>query len=298
MSFYVTLPSDASMNIFENNSQSEFTTLLNSPIICDSSYEVALVEISHSQDYAVDGGTIIITIPGSDKKIEKNISFHEYDSINSIVDWTNQCIIIAICAELGINPYAKEELGKRIKLEAKEFVENKNAILAAHFKKHHLIASGTWNETISLAAFPRFDVDVFRPNQFIVMTIPPAFTIEIQGRLRGVLNLEDRIYDSSQHIRIRNAKVHFIDTFFVYSDILEPQIVGDTVAQLLRTVPTSSYNTGYTSVNFESPHYIKLCSTRISTINIKILDSLGHKIQFQNHLTRVLVKLHFRKHGL
>lgn len=46
-SFYVTLPSNACHNIFPNNSSSEYTTVLSTPIELQGPYEVALAEITY-----------------------------------------------------------------------------------------------------------------------------------------------------------------------------------------------------------------------------------------------------------
>ena len=47
MSFYVTLPSDASINVYPDNRQSNFTVLLKEPIKFNGDYEVGLAEINY-----------------------------------------------------------------------------------------------------------------------------------------------------------------------------------------------------------------------------------------------------------
>lgn len=61
MSFYVTLPSNASMDIFPLNKQASFTTKLAEEINFTSDYEVALVEISYSPYFLTELGNIIVT---------------------------------------------------------------------------------------------------------------------------------------------------------------------------------------------------------------------------------------------
>jgi hypothetical protein len=60
MSFYLTLPSDASMNEFPENVQSNFTVSLETPINLNGNFEVALVEISYSQFISLDIGFLLI----------------------------------------------------------------------------------------------------------------------------------------------------------------------------------------------------------------------------------------------
>jgi len=56
MSFYVHLPSNASMAAFPNNKQTDFTTVLATPIKLNGKYEVALSEISYLPLLDVDFG--------------------------------------------------------------------------------------------------------------------------------------------------------------------------------------------------------------------------------------------------
>lgn len=76
-SFYVTLPSNSSMKTFPNNTKSDFTTVLNSPLYLDGNYEVALASISFSTDIEIDIGKIIIKNYFKNKypifKLEKDV---------------------------------------------------------------------------------------------------------------------------------------------------------------------------------------------------------------------------------
>jgi len=58
--FYVTLPSNASMNIFPNNKKSNYTTQFNTPIVLDGNYEVALANITCTPNIINDLGYINI----------------------------------------------------------------------------------------------------------------------------------------------------------------------------------------------------------------------------------------------
>ena len=60
-SFYVTLPSNASMNIYPDNKKSNYTTQFNTPIRLDGNYEVALANITCTPNIKNDYGTIFIT---------------------------------------------------------------------------------------------------------------------------------------------------------------------------------------------------------------------------------------------
>ena len=104
MSFYVTLPSNSSMEIFPGNTQSNYTTLLQNPIQLDGPYEVALSEISYSSDFNVELGNLVIDNPfyvayevGSQKvniRIAVNNSLKNSDLCNTInKEIENQIIV-------------------------------------------------------------------------------------------------------------------------------------------------------------------------------------------------------------
>ena len=59
-SFYVTLPSNASFDIYPNNKESNFTTQFNTPLVLDGNYEVAVANIICTPHIKNDYGTIII----------------------------------------------------------------------------------------------------------------------------------------------------------------------------------------------------------------------------------------------
>ena len=59
-SFYVTLPSNASFDIYPNNTKSNFTTQFNTPIVLDGNYEVAIASITCTPNIKNDYGEIII----------------------------------------------------------------------------------------------------------------------------------------------------------------------------------------------------------------------------------------------
>ena len=60
MDFYVTLPSNASMNVHPDNKKSDYTTQFNTPIVLEGNYEVALANITCTPNIKNDYGEISI----------------------------------------------------------------------------------------------------------------------------------------------------------------------------------------------------------------------------------------------
>lgn len=86
------------------------------------------------------------------------------------------------------------------------------------------------------------------------------------------------------------------DQLFVYSNLCEPSIVGDTHAPLLRIVnlEAKQFNFGSTIVKKFSPvNYIPLLNNRFQTVDIDIRDQFGKPIPFE--FGTLTVTLHFKK---
>ncbi|EFA12621.1 hypothetical protein TcasGA2_TC010248 [Tribolium castaneum] len=83
---------------------------------------------------------------------------------------------------------------------------------------------------------------------------------------------------------------------FVYSDIIEPQLIGDVLAKVIRIVVIDNkhyiYGTHHTQL-FSHPHYIPLLKREFENIEIDIRNATGKKVPFQ--FGTVCVKLHFKK---
>ena len=90
-----------------------------------------------------------------------------------------------------------------------------------------------------------------------------------------------------------NSKLNNINSLYIYTDIVEYQIVGDVNAPLLQVVSTGNEANSLIEKIYDSPHYIPVMRSNIETIEIDIRSDLGEKIQFQSG--QVIIKLHFRR---
>ncbi|GBM86818.1 hypothetical protein AVEN_47494-1 [Araneus ventricosus] len=77
---------------------------------------------------------------------------------------------------------------------------------------------------------------------------------------------------------------------FLYTDIVEPQIVGDVFAPLLRIVNVTGSDGEMVCVQYDRPHYIPLSRKIIDTIEIVVRT---HRTPFERG--RSYVKLHLKQ---
>ena len=83
-------------------------------------------------------------------------------------------------------------------------------------------------------------------------------------------------------------------TFYLYSDIVQFQHVGDVAVPLLRTVAVVPNKRHENIVNtYVSPHYIPLKIFNFETIDIILTTETGDIVPFERG--KVIVKLHFRE---
>ncbi|GBN56674.1 hypothetical protein AVEN_110040-1 [Araneus ventricosus] len=80
--------------------------------------------------------------------------------------------------------------------------------------------------------------------------------------------------------------------FFLYTDIVEPQIVGDVFAPLLRIVNVTGSDGEMVYVQYDRPHYIPLSRKIIDTIEMVIRTHRDELTPFESG--RSYVKLHLR----
>jgi hypothetical protein len=82
---------------------------------------------------------------------------------------------------------------------------------------------------------------------------------------------------------------------FVYCNIIEEQVVGNTMSSLLRavTVPSGHSRGELVNEKFIMPYYLPVWRTKIRDIHIEYRDSMGKLITFQSGFSKVV--LHFRK---
>ena len=83
------------------------------------------------------------------------------------------------------------------------------------------------------------------------------------------------------------------DTIYVYTDVVEYRIVGDSVASLLRALPVGGIHGATVSNRFTNIHYVPLLYSHFKSIEMDIRDDTGRRVPFE--YGRVTVALHFRR---
>ena len=89
------------------------------------------------------------------------------------------------------------------------------------------------------------------------------------------------------------ADLHGSMTIYIYCDIVLPQVVGDTNAKLLRSVPVQGKMGDVVMKTFTNIQYVPVQTKSFEDIDIILKDDEGNPVPFERG--KVLVTLHFKQ---
>ena len=107
--------------------------------------------------------------------------------------------------------------------------------------------------------------------------------------LESFTSKKNTVFESKYPVDIERG----LYTLYVYCDIVQAQIVGNTFVPLLRVVPVTGKYGDRITTNFQDPQYQPLRSKDFDEIEIDIRAGTGKKIPFETG--KLLVTLHFRE---
>lgn len=129
------------------------------------------------------------------------------------------------------------------------------------------------------------------------ITVAEHFVLHPNSYLRKMLGF--RPHDNTPFIdgtflsRRRDYLNQQCTALYVYCDIVRPRVVGDSLVNLLRTVPVTGAQGDVVYHSFQHVQYIPLANLNFDTIEIDIRDDTGKRVSFEGG--RVVTTLHFRR---
>ena len=299
-SFYVTLPSNGSVRTFPLNKANSYKNHLAQELRLDGDWEVGLAEFHYPQttksiskvakfQFAVlrtdELGTIkaLADHPGSFKipsqygRDDMEINYPETDR-GAILS------VDLIKIELPIAKYTSpnlmaELLTKQIDAQVKDLKE---------------VPSVLWGKVVSI------DYNAPR-NKFIFHPVYRFVEIFYYGfdEFSRVIGL-DSITNMFINIRLyknfecqNSPELNIVNTLFVYSDIIDNDIVGDELVPLLRSINVSGEPGAIIHEAFHRIYYKRVNRSNIQTIEIQVNSEKGAEVKFESG--SVIAVLHFRK---
>lgn len=117
--------------------------------------------------------------------------------------------------------------------------------------------------------------------------------IILSTHLQNVLGFKEHILTETKYAEYPWDLRGGFDSIYVYCNIVEPQIVGDILAPLLRTVKIEGSHFDIVEKIFNTPHYIPVATKDITDMEIGLKTDTNSYVNFLTGKT--VVKLHFRK---
>ena len=254
--FYITLPSNTSLDVYPSNTLTKYTVRLPRTLYMKEGYEVALAEIM----YPVSWQTLV-----SDR-----------DYVIGVINYISETIEDVCIPKLHY--HSADELVRGINHTLKQYFESKNLDTRTAF----LDLKG-YSEIVTFKAKQGYGLQFsFEMHDILGFQRNVSLTHDF---------VEDKMYEIQAQIPCNpNKSFH---AMYVYCNICKPQIVGDIYAPLLRTVAVKGKRNEPVTIIYNSPHYVPIGVREISEVEIDIRDDMGNKVPFT--FGKVVCKLHFRK---
>ena len=113
--------------------------------------------------------------------------------------------------------------------------------------------------------------------------------LKVDAHLSYLLGLSTQYLEKDKVYKINMKRVSQVPNFYLYTNIIRYQYVGDAVAPLLRIVQSNK-----SFQQFTQPYYLPINRDILQTINIRVCDAEGKEIEFDKE-DRVVCVLHFRR---
>ena len=288
-SFYLTLPSNSSMDFYPNNTLANYTTKLPQLFDLNGEWEVGLSEIQYPISwYNVSKHEAKMFMKLDEQKIMADISPPEglYDTADMLVKQINSSIVRLEERKNSIR-FHYNEVSKKISIEydVDRIVSTKSSLPKIMLKISKPLAEllgFEWKKR------PEFKDMLARPDSGKPSFHDYSGNRDPRDQFIEMSPLQDTYYTGD---RVCDLQRGFY-SLFVYCDIVEDVVVGDVKAPLLRTVNIDGKDDKMVSRIYQTVQYVTVQRRQFDTIEIDIRDDTGRRVPFQRG--KVIVTLHFR----
>ena len=241
--FYLTLPSNASLNEFPNNKTTSYRVKLPQSIDLEGVWEVGLYSISYPNTwYTLQKGvdTHLFYADRTGLFQQAIMDYGYYQSMQELIKAANKALSRNVSDNIKLTYNA---------LTGKVTVQIKNGFQFAVMKQLSIILG-----------FGGKDVMLKKTTE-------------------------------SPYV----ADLTTVSTIYVYCDIVEPQIVGDTSAQLLKSIPAEGRFGDIIAKTFTNIQYVPIRTKSFEALEVLLRNDTGDPVPFERG--KVVITLHFRKHS-
>ena len=250
--FYLTLPSNSSMDVYPNNTMANFKTKLPNRIELEGRWEVGIVEMQYPHSWynlREEAGRVTITPQSPDNSI----------------NWTSAVIPPGYYNTIKV-------LLRRVETEIAK---------AMNMPRKKPVSLQYDEISRKITAKVKNSRNV------------PQYSVTFDSVMQRMLGFNSNPITRGSTEAPLPVDMDPLHSIYVYCDLIEPRIVGDKMAQLLRVVPVEGRSGEMVTRIYENVHYTPLQRKSFETVEIDIRDSLGAKVPFERGTLNVT--LHFRR---
>ena len=276
-SFYLTLPSNSSMNYYPTNTLANYVTKLPQLFDLNGEWEVGLSEIQFPiswHNVSKDEAQLEmyhVDISSSNNPAVNDISPPpgHYDSPDALVKQINAIIA------------SKERQKNVVRLSYNEI------------SKKVTVNFGPEEKLPAILVMSKAFAELIGFNLADVRSVPCDHVGEEKendkpGNWWKIKGSANRSLTGSNVCDLQRG----FCSLFVYCDVVEPTVVGDVKVPLLRTVNIVGKEGITVSRIYQNIQYVPIHRKQFDTIEIDIRDDTGRKVPFERG--KVIVTLHFR----
>jgi hypothetical protein len=303
-SFYMTLPSNSSLDYYPDNTLTRYVTKLPQLFDLDGTWEVGLSEIQFPISWAninfVDVALfILVWYKNSEGQYDRsdwvNVSPPpgHYESPEVLVRQINAKIERVEHRKNGVR-FLYNEISKKVTVRFDQLSLSETGL---QFTRPLAELLGFDYERVTALRQidpPSLDDTAAKTRQrrHNVVEEVRGYKLKAVGGSGGYVRMvpEDALsYTASSVCDLQRG----FYSLFVYCDIVEPVVVGDVRAPLLRVVNISGKEGLTISRIYQNVQYLPIQRKQFDTIEIDIRDDTGEKVAFERG--KVIVVLHFRR---
>ena len=265
--FYLTLPSNSSLNFYPSNTLTHYTTVLAQDVDLNGQWEVGLSEIQYPRSWQnIQKNNCWINVYCNETLQETlNVPHGQYDTPEQLIAGLNQLFTPAPPPYTATD--SSQDTGHIIVLTQPAQTQNQERSVVFNY---HSVA------------------------QKVTIEVLEAYTIELSPTLQYILGMEENSLNDGKHQGSHVVDVHQgFYSLYVYCNLIEPWLVGDTRASLLRIVPIEGHGHQMITKTYQHIQYLPLGQKHFRTIEIDIKKDTGEKVPFE--VGKLVVTLHFRK---
>ena len=130
----------------------------------------------------------------------------------------------------------------------------------------------------------------------VKVQLKSGYELYVDGKMSIILGFGGKKTKITKTIESAyEADLRSITTIYVYNDIVQPQIVGDTSAKLLKTIPVEGKYGDVITKTFTNIQYVPIQTKSFEDMEILLRTDTGEPVPFERG--KVVVTLHFRQHS-